>query len=218
MLEDGIRWAAALAPPVTYLRAAYLRDEVAHNLSTTVDPIVAEGTTSKKTLSPEDCVAVFNDAVMRVRHAIVSAAGGGGGGLGGGRGGGGDDVRAALPFEFIAAGAGAAPGAVVGGTTSAGVDQRVDVLLTILDGAMLPPFPPPIPPSNTNPTADAATTRLQSYMLDLETSLAPGAVAASFAKVGYADGGGTYSSHLTLPTASEASPHLCRRHLSPPMF
>jgi hypothetical protein len=75
-----------------------------------------------------------------------------------------------LPSEFIAAGAAAAS------LHSAGAN-RVDVQLTILDGAKLPPFPS-IP---TN-----ATARLQSYLSDLNPSQAPppGAVAASFAKVG----------------------------------
>mmetsp|Transcript_30870 Transcript_30870/g.77310 ORF Transcript_30870/g.77310 Transcript_30870/m.77310 type:complete len:1493 (-) Transcript_30870:292-4770(-) len=199
LLEDGLRWAAALAPPTTHLRAAYLRDEVADTLTTSIDPFVssADSAASSKALTPEACVDVFNDAVQRVRLRMISAAGDtsmrwiGDSGMIASASSAGTSVRRAckLPCEFLTAGSVASPD-----SASA---SRADVLLGILDGAKLPPFPSMddvavslgaggVGKRQAIPANGAA--RLGLYLSNLHPSQVPppGAVDALFAKAGYA--------------------------------
>eukprot|EP00227_Mantoniella_beaufortii_P015452 CAMPEP_0197574634 /NCGR_PEP_ID=MMETSP1326-20131121/301_1 /TAXON_ID=1155430 /ORGANISM="Genus nov. species nov., Strain RCC2288" /LENGTH=1713 /DNA_ID=CAMNT_0043137257 /DNA_START=40 /DNA_END=5178 /DNA_ORIENTATION=+ len=200
LLEDGLRWAAALAPPQSHLLAVYLRDEVADALLPVANFAEAAnslGCVSSKGLNPDEYVAVFNDAVQRVRCRIISAAAASDATSAAagscfsinGRTSGSKVGASNLPCDFLAGGS----------STSlewAAERCRTDVLLSILDGAMLPHFTPEASVNTRNVLPVAATARLHLYLSELNPSEAfpPGAVTALLVKAGYTDGIINYSS------------------------
>ena len=206
VLEDGLRWAAALAPPVPHLRAAKLRDQVVDALLPIEDAlatsIAVTGTARSgiapvkaPNLDPQACVTAFNNAVQQVRCRIIGASSAtvtagtrpsvdsgaeAGTRFGTGR----------LPCEFLAAGSAT--------SLEWAAENCTDVLLSVLDGAVLPPFPLlddlsvslAATGANTHDVVSLSpTTHLRRYLSKLNLSEAPqpGATASLLAKAGCAD-------------------------------
>ena len=161
VLAGGLRWAASVAPPEPFFRAAYLRDEVRDALAR------RGGTPDAAAATPAACVHAWNDAAESVRARLASARGSG--------------APRGVAAEFAAADT---PGAFL--RRRGGALARSDAASeTILASAKLPPFPD----ARSGATLESLVGSYLSA-LDPAEPLPPGALPARLAQAGLAGPGG----------------------------